>query len=149
LTGSNSRQRRFKVSPPGYLFKLARYLNPSRAVELNFCADNLQHFHNFKIYQAGLFSIAQLAEELPEYLASARDTCISPEMDLLLFWRNRKTSLPNFTKLFAFLFLLQPSSAACEMVFSVLTRKMSDQPEASLQDYVETAVLLEYINKNL
>ena len=42
------------------------------------------------------------------------------------------------------IFLVQPSSAASERVFSLLKASFKDQQESSLQDYVETSLMLQY-----
>ena len=43
---------------------------------------------------------------------------------------------------------MQPSSAATERAFSILNSSFKDQQDHSLQDYVETSLMLQY-NKML
>ena len=40
--------------------------------------------------------------------------------------------------------LLQPSSAAAERVFSILSNSFNSQQESSLEDYTELSVILQY-----
>ena len=40
--------------------------------------------------------------------------------------------------------VVQPSSAAAERVFSILSNSFTDQQEQSLEDYVEASVMLQY-----
>ena len=44
------------------------------------------------------------------------------------------------------LLLLQPSSAAAERVFSILSNSLNSQQESSLEDYTELSVILQYNN---
>ena len=55
------------------------------------------------------------------------------------------TDLPIWSSAAKQIFLVQPSSAASERVFSLLkAASFKDQQESSLQDYVETSLMLQY-----
>ena len=47
--------------------------------------------------------------------------------------------VPAFTVL-----LVQPSSAASERVFSILSASFNDQPESTLSEYLQASVMLQY-----
>ena len=129
------------------LFKLARFLVPARAIELHFSLEDVENFNLFKVVRNGFIDMGLLRAELPLYLAAADGVAL--HVDLVQFWYQRKDMLPGFCKLFAVLMLLQPSSAACERVFSVLTRMLGDQQDSALQDYVQTQVMLEYNKRRI
>ena len=40
--------------------------------------------------------------------------------------------------------LVQPSSAAAERVFSLLRNSFGERQQSSLQDYIETSIMLQY-----
>jgi len=40
--------------------------------------------------------------------------------------------------------LIQPSSAAAELAFSILSNSFTNRQEHSLKDYIETSVMLQY-----
>ena len=40
--------------------------------------------------------------------------------------------------------LVQPSSAAAERIFSILSNSFTDRQEHALRDYIETSVMLQY-----
>ena len=86
--------------------------------------------------------LANLKGELPAYLAKAAD--VSPEMDPLGWWRNHSGDLPHWSAAARNVDLAQPSSAAAERAFSILKASFGPQQEKSLQDYVESAIMLQY-----
>ncbi len=53
-------------------------------------------------------------------------------------------SLPKWSEAARQLVLVQPSSAAAKRVFSLLNASFSEQQQQSLNDYVETSVMLQY-----
>ena len=44
--------------------------------------------------------------------------------------------------------LVQPSSAAAERVFSILSSSFTERQTSSLEDYIETSVMLQYNNSH-
>ena len=83
-----------------------------------------------------------LKKELPAYLAAAED--VSPQVDPLHWWRGHESQLPKWAKACSLVLLMQPSSAAAERVFSLLSNSFSSRQESSLEDYVELSVMLQY-----
>ena len=79
--------------------------------------------------------------ELPSYLAKAANVC--PDFDTVEWWSRNKQDLPHWSSVAQKFLLLQPSSAAAERVFSILSSSFSDQQQNSLEDYVEASVMLQ------
>ena len=52
--------------------------------------------------------------------------------------------LPHWSSAERKVLVVQPSSAAAERVFSILSISFTDQQEQSLEDYVEASVMLQY-----
>jgi len=61
--------------------------------------------------------------------------------NLVLWWRERH-SLPAWRKFAHRMFLMQPSSASVERVFSILTGVFGKQQSQSISDYIETTLML-------
>jgi hypothetical protein len=79
--------------------------------------------------------------ELPTYLAKADG--VSPEMDKLDWWRH-ESELPMWSKACKTVLLVQPSSAAAERVFSLLSNSFSETQTSSMEDYIESSIMLQY-----
>ena len=45
------------------------------------------------------------------------------------------------------LLLVQPSSAAAERAFSILSNSFTDTQRSSLEDYIEISIMIQYNNK--
>ena len=58
-----------------------------------------------------------------------------------------KARLPEFSELFRDLALITASSAAAERVFSLLNNTFGKQQQHAYEDYIETALMLQYRNK--
>ena len=86
--------------------------------------------------------VAGLTAELPDYLVRAADT--SPNFSPLEWWKQNASALPNWSEAARKILLLQPSSAAAERVFSLLNSSFGDQQDNSLQDYIESSLMLQY-----
>ena len=91
-------------------------------------------------------TIANLAQELPLYLAASDGVTVTCEDDKLTWWANHKDTLPHWSSLVKKLLLIQPSSASAERAFSLLTNAFRSQQESALQDYLEASVMLRYNN---
>lgn len=89
--------------------------------------------------------IAGLKEELPTYLAKADD--VSSTIDILEWWKRNEVALPHWSAAAKKTLLVQPSSAASERVFSLLNNSFGFKQNSSLEDYVETSILLQYNNR--
>lgn len=68
--------------------------------------------------------------------------------DPLEWWKCNASALPHWSKVAQKMFLLQPSSAATERVFSLLKSSFNDQQDNSLKDYIESSLMLQYYNKD-
>ena len=88
--------------------------------------------------------VVQLVEELPNYLAIADGEAIETEEGKLQWWATHAAALPNWSAAVKKVFLVQPSSASAEWVFSLLQNAFSKQQEAALEETVETSVMLRY-----
>ena len=89
-------------------------------------------------------TVSGLLTELPDYLVKAAST--DPEFPVTEFWKLNVTTLPNWSKAASKVLLLQPSSAAAERVFSLLKSSFGDLQDNSLQDYIESSLMLQFNN---
>ena len=62
----------------------------------------------------------------------------------LEWWRRNCGDLPIWSACARKVLLVQPSSAASERVFSMLKASFHDQQDNSLQDYIESSLMLQY-----
>ena len=83
-----------------------------------------------------------LKGELPSYVAKASD--VSTEFDVLEWWKRNSDGLSHWSLAARKVLVVQPSPAAAERVFSILSNSFTDQQQHSLEDYVETSVMLQY-----
>ena len=60
------------------------------------------------------------------------------------WWKRNEKVLSNWSSTCKSVFLVQPSSAGAERVFSILSNSFTDMQEHSLKDYIETSVMLQY-----
>ena len=86
--------------------------------------------------------LAALKEEFPQYVALAED--VSPDYNIIRFWKTYSDAIPNWGKAASKVFLAQPTSAAAERVFSIMNNTFGDQQNSSLEDYVEASVIMQY-----
>ena len=124
------------------VFKVARLFNPIAAMEIQPTADDIQELNVFPFLSPPNI---ELKAELPAYLARASAISLSSDesCDTLSWWKNNSTELPQWSKSAQNVFLIQPSSVSAERVFSILN-KFSDNQMNSLEDYVESSVMLQY-----
>ena len=119
---------------PLQAFKAARLFVPARVNEMNIDAqtENCQTTSKHP----------QPQTELPNYIAACED--VDPSHDVLTFWKNHVRSLPHWSTAASKVAVVQPSSAAAERVFSILKRSFSDTQYGSLNDLIESSVMLQY-----
>ena len=86
--------------------------------------------------------LVHLKEEYPLYAAAAE--AISTECEAVTFWKRYANNIPKWKEIAAEVLLLQPSSAAAEHVFSILKNSFGDQQLSTLEDYLETSLILQY-----
>ena len=83
-----------------------------------------------------------LKQELPTYMAKSTD--VSVNMDLLPWCKKHASDLPKWCSAVCKVGLVQPSSAAAERVFSLLSCSFGPQQDLALQDYIECSLMLKY-----
>ena len=60
------------------------------------------------------------------------------------WWKDRKSKLPNWFRVFGEAGILQPSSGCSERIFSILRRMFNDSQQGALEDYKETSIMLRF-----
>ena len=126
-------------------FKAARLFVPAKVQEMNINAQAVDSLSVFPFFDN--LELEQLKSELPNYIAACED--VDPSHDILTFWKNRARSLPHWSTAASKVAVVQPSSAAAERVFSILKRSFSDTQYGSLQDLIETSVMLQYNDRDV
>ena len=63
------------------------------------------------------------------------------------WWKNQAVQLPFWSTGCRAIFLLQPSSATTERVFSLLSNIFKENQLIALKDYISTSVMLQYNSK--
>ena len=80
-----------------------------------------------------------LKQELAAYIAKAADVSVNTET-----LSCHASDLPNWSSAVRKVALIQPSSAAAECVFSLLSCSFGPQQDLTLQDYIECSLMLQY-----
>ena len=87
---------------------------------------------------------SQEHKELPDYLSVAED--VSSAINPIAWWKDQEYCLPKWSQACKYVTLIQPSSAAAERVFSMLSNSFKSRQESALEDYIEASVMLQYNN---
>lgn len=74
---------------------------------------------------------------------------VDPDYDPVQWWRKHGEELPRWSKALEKALLVQPSSAGAERVFSLLSNTFGDHQYNSLEDYIETSLMLQYNKRSL
>ena len=129
---------------PMKAFKAARYFSPhyTKKIEPE-CAD-LASLLNLPFISSSVLS--ELRDEFPKYTTLAAD--VSSSYSSLKFWKDHALSIPKWSNAAQKVFLLQPSSASAERVFSIFNNTFGKKQLTSLEDYLETSVMLQYNERN-
>ena len=135
------RQLTSSLKGPLKAFKAGRLFSPSL---LDSMKPDITAVENLAAFPFLEDSIADLKQEFYLYVAKAVDVRINSPDDLLKWWKQNCTDLPKWSTAAQKVFLVQPSSAASERVFSLLKASFSDQQELTLQDYIEASLMLQY-----
>ena len=98
-------------------FKCLRYFDPAKINELQPSASDLDDLQVLPFFSSAI--IADLKKELSTYLAAANGTSVGAYK--LEWWKNHAVQLPFWSTGCRAILLLQPSSAAPERVFSLLS----------------------------
>ena len=131
-------------SLPLNAFKAARLVSPLKVNDLKPVAADIDSLKCIPILNDNEI-IKNLKKELPSYLA--KTSGISADVDVLNWFKRNENELPHWSAAFKLLVLIQPSSAAAERVFSLLNASFSSSQTNSLEDYVETSIMLQYNNR--
>ena len=142
---SNFYQQKFSVQFRDTVraFKVPRLCCPMQVQHLHPMAASLEEFRNFPFLDNDNI-IANLARELPDYLAAADGVVMEDEEEKLAWWAANSVRLPHWASLLKKLLLIQPSSASAERVFSLLNNAFNDQQDNALEDYLEALVMIRY-----
>ena len=119
-------------------FKAARLLCPYQVNTLNPTAADVDELSAFPFVD----NLASLKSELASYLA--KSDSLNSSMDIVSWWKQYTHDLPAWSAAAKKVLVVQPSSAAAERVFSILNSTFKEQQQNSLQDYIETSVMLSY-----
>ena len=87
-------------------------------------------------------TVSDLKAELPSYKAAVDD--VDPSVDAYDWWQRHEQELPYWCTAFKLVLLVQPSSASAERVFSLLQNSFTQRQSSSLEDYIETSLMLQY-----
>ena len=121
-------------------FKSSRLFCPHKLQKMQPDAASLDCLSAFPFFKAQ--EIELLKAELPLYLAKTAD--LDSSIDSLEWWKQNASELPSWASAARKVLIVQPSSAASERIFSLLKSSFGDQQDASLQDYIETSLMLQY-----
>ena len=124
---------------PMKIFKAARFFSPLKMNEIQPTAADIDCL---KVFPFLTTAIELLQRELPTYLAKATD--VSTEIEIWKWWQNNSEELPHWSSAAHKVFLIQPSSAAAERVFSILNNTFGSQQQSSLNDYIEASLMVQY-----
>ncbi len=69
---------------------------------------------------------------------------MSPTIDKLEWWKKHSNELPHWSAACKLVLLVQPSSAAAERVFSLLSNSFGEQQTSSLEETIEASIMLQY-----
>ena len=83
-----------------------------------------------------------LIAELPDYVVDAQ--VVTTEEEKVKWWCQHVERLPCWSAAVKQVLLVQPSSAAAERAFSLLSAAFSDQQDRALADYLQASVMLQY-----
>lgn len=133
------------LKPAVTAFKAAGYFSPSKINELKHTTSDVDAASIFPFLDSDV--VSGLKSELPSYLATAED--VSEKIDILQWWKGHADTLPRWSSAFKLIVLVQPSSAAAERVFSLLSNSFSSQQESALEDYIQFSVMLQYNHRKV
>ena len=122
-------------------FKAPRMFSPIKMSEMQVDSLDVDELASFPFLNEPAI-LTNLKSELHVYVAPVED--ISPDIDILQWWKNHQNDLPRWSAAFKSVILVQPSSATSERVFSLLANSFQCQQSSSLEDYIEVSLMLQY-----
>ena len=140
-------------------YKRARLLNPYTCGLMNPNADSVRKLAaSFPLLRRDAGRVERLVAELPVYVSlclplrlpdkpdTPKDLTFQKHRDthIAQFFASNKAQIPEFYSLFKDCALVTASSAGAERVFSLFSNTFGDQQTRSLEDYIETTLMLQY-----
>ena len=98
-------------------------------------------------WKAPISHVSTFMQASPSFKARRTLEDVSSKIDIIEWWKSHKHNLPNWAQACRLVLLVQPSSAAAERVFSILTSSFSSQQQTSLEDYIQLSAMLQYNNR--
>ena len=124
------------------LFKALRMFCPFKVASLNLVPNRIDDLRRLPALGHDE-TIRQLKTELPIYLVAAREAGPADGETQLQWWK-KQTRLPTWQLAANAVFSLLPSSAPAERVFSLLKAHTNHLQTHTLEDHLETAVMLQF-----
>jgi len=122
------------------VFKEAQLFSPHKLQVMQPDATAIDNLNIFPFLNSKS-ALDGLKAELPTYLTKSAD--VDPNFSCVEWWKRNESALPCWLAAAHKIFLMQPSSAASERAFSLLNASFNEQQHHSLQDYVETLIMLQ------
>ena len=123
------------------IFKAARLFSPHQICQSRPVANDVDVVSSITFLN-DVTLIENLKNELPRYIAKADG--IAVDVDPVGWWKTNEVELPCWSTAAKLILLMQPSSAASERVFSILTTTFSHLQDLALQDYIECSLMLQF-----
>ena len=134
------RQLCTNLQEPLAVFKTTQLFSPHRVQVLQPTASDIDSLSIIPFLNNDSI-LSGLTEEHPAYIAKCNEIGSVSDID---WWRMNSEHLPKWSACVRQILLIQPSSAAAERVFSLLTSSFTEQQIHSLNDYIETSIMLQY-----
>ena len=119
------------------VFKAARLFSPQKMQDMQPSASSIDSLSTFPFFDEE--DLGRLNSELPIHFSKAVD--LDASIGPLQWWQHN--DLPYWSSAGRKVVLVQPSSAASERLFSLLNASFQDQQENTLQDVLETSIMLQ------
>jgi len=115
--------------------------DPVKVFEFNHCSNDIDHLKAVSFLSDKL---EDLKKDLPSYVAKV-DSVLST-INKLEWWHKYTNEPPHWSAVCKLVLLVQPSSAATERVFSLMSNCFFslDKQTYSLEETIETSVMLQY-----
>ena len=108
------------------VFKAARLFSPHKVETMQPDTSEVDSLTVFPFLNSQEL-LAGLKEELPMYVGKCAD--IDPQFSVVDWWKCNCSHLPKWSAAARQILLVQPSSAAAERVFSLLTASFTEQQQ--------------------
>lgn len=122
-------------------FKAAKLFLPDK---LALMAPTAATVDSLRAFPFLLPSMTGLKNELPQYIALAGEIADGVQVEPLAWWRVHKEELPTWFEALRRVMIVHVTSAGAERVFSMLQQSFGKQQDASLADYIEVSLMMQY-----